>query len=61
MKFDEAGHGIEIGIAAFPDINKILFVAGFDFESVHCDKHRNLYLLYERWIYKEKHPSRLYP
>jgi hypothetical protein len=45
MKFDEAGHGIEIGIAAFPDINKILFVAGFDFESVHCDKHRNLVVI----------------
>jgi hypothetical protein len=33
-------------ITALPDIDKFLFVAGFDLESVHCDIHRNLDLFY---------------
>jgi hypothetical protein len=33
---------MKMRITALPDIDKFLFVAEFDFESVHCDIHRNL-------------------
>jgi hypothetical protein len=42
MKFDEAGHAVEIGFAAGPDLLEGLLRAFLHFEAIHGDEHQFL-------------------
>jgi len=39
FELDEAGHGVEFGVAGAPDFDKAVFEAGCDAETVHGDVH----------------------